>query len=281
MSPEQVSGHSGNVDTRSDVYSIGVLLYELLAGQLPLEVGTRSIIEAARLIREVEPKRLSTIDSLFHGDIATIVGKALEKDVQRRYSSAAELAADLRRHLNDEPILARPATTSYLLRKFARRHRALVLGASATGVAVVAGLIGATWFAIQAGRAQRRADAHLIIAQSNEAAAQTKIKGVIFTFVYAAEADDAELRQLVQRMKRNKSETLFVQLTCNQQELEKRVTKRDRRQYNKIRHVKNLRHMMRKYDTMKIAPFSNTISIDNTNVSPKRVARIIKQHWKL
>lgn len=114
-----------------------------------------------------------------------------------------------------------------------------------------------------------------------EAAARAKVKGVIFTFVYAAEADDVELHQLVHLMKRNKSETFFVQLTCNQQELEKRITKRDRRQYNKIRHIKNLRHLMNKYETMKVAPFPNTISINNTNLSARLAAVIIKRHWKL
>jgi len=112
------------LDTRSDVYALGVVLYELLAGRLPYELS-KQLPQAVQTIREEDPARLSSINRSFRGDIETIVAKALEKDKARRYSSAAELAADIRRYLRDEPIVARRATTAYQLRKFARRHRAL------------------------------------------------------------------------------------------------------------------------------------------------------------
>lgn len=142
MSPEQVGGERDDVDTRTDVYALGVVLYELLAGQPPLDVATKSLAEAARIIRDVEPRRLGMVDRALRGEVETIVAKALEKDRERRYASASELGSDLRRHLADEPIVARPATTLYQVRKFARRHRALVtvVAAAAAGLAIATGV---------------------------------------------------------------------------------------------------------------------------------------------
>ncbi|MGA9243988.1 MAG: tetratricopeptide repeat protein [Silvibacterium sp.] len=140
MSPEQVLADPQELDTRSDVYSLGVVLYQMLARRLPYKISPR-LPDAARTIQEEEPTALSTISSAYRGDIETIVGKALEKDKTRRYSSAAELAADIRRYLHDEPIMARPASTIYQLQKFARRHKTLVLGIVAVFVVLLAGII--------------------------------------------------------------------------------------------------------------------------------------------
>ncbi|MFM9995780.1 MAG: tetratricopeptide repeat protein [Phycisphaerales bacterium] len=144
MSPEQVAGGSAPLDTRSDVYALGVILYELLAGRLPYEVNARAIAESARIISEQDPAPLSTVSRVLRGDLETICAKALEKDPDRRYQSAAALAEDLRRYLGDEPIVARPATTLYQLRKFARRNKALVGGVAAVFVVLVAGIIATT-----------------------------------------------------------------------------------------------------------------------------------------
>src|SRR5262249_22695000 len=108
MSPEQVAADPTKLDPRSDVYTLGVILFELLAGRRPYLLEPLPLPEAARVIREQEPSRLGSLDSHLRGDVETIVGKALEKDRERRYPSAAELSADIRRHLSNVPIRGRP-----------------------------------------------------------------------------------------------------------------------------------------------------------------------------
>lgn len=140
MSPAQVEGRSEAVDTRCDVYALGVILYRLVGGRMPLDLSGLSIAEAARRVRDGEPPRLGSIDPALRGDIELIAAEALEKDPERRYASPAHLASDIRRFLTDEPIEARAPTAIYQLRKFARRNRALVLGAGATALALFGGL---------------------------------------------------------------------------------------------------------------------------------------------
>jgi serine/threonine protein kinase len=148
MSPEQVLTDPLEVDTRSDVYSLGVILYELLGGRLPYNTQGQ-LHEAVLAISQEDPPSLATLNRAYRGDIETIVGKALEKDKARRYGSAAALAADIRRYLADEPIAARPPSTGYQLRKFARRHRALVAGVAAVFVVLVGGIVASTWQAVR------------------------------------------------------------------------------------------------------------------------------------
>lgn len=167
MSPEQVLGDPQELDTRSDVYALGVILYELLAGRLPYETSGQLPVVVQR-IREEDPAPLSSINRTCRGDIETIVGKALEKDKARRYSSAAELAADIRRYLKDEPIMARPSTATYHLRKFARRHSGLVAGVVVAFVLLIAGIAASTR---EAGRALR-AEAEALRQRDSAAAAQ-------------------------------------------------------------------------------------------------------------
>ncbi len=145
MSPEQVSGNPEMLDTRSDVYSLGVVLFELLVGRLPHELADKTIPEAIRIIGDEDPQRLSSVDRSLRGDLDTIVAKALERDKTRRYQSAGEFATDVRHYLTDEPITARPASTFYQLTKFARRNRALVVGVAASFLLLLSGTIGIAW----------------------------------------------------------------------------------------------------------------------------------------
>jgi serine/threonine protein kinase/tetratricopeptide (TPR) repeat protein len=156
MSPEQVLADPLELDIRSDVYALGIILYETLTGQLPYNVN-KKLHEAVQVIRDEEPAKLSSINRVYRGDVETIVAKALEKDKLRRYASAADLAADIWRYLDDQPIVARPASTSYQLQKFARRHKALVAGVAAVFVVLVAGVTVSTYQAVRATRAERQA----------------------------------------------------------------------------------------------------------------------------
>jgi tetratricopeptide (TPR) repeat protein len=166
MSPEQVMGDPHGIDTRSDVYSLGVILYELLAGKLPYNVRGQKLHEAVQAIREAEASPLSSFSREYRGDIETIVGKALEKDKARRYASAEALAADIGRYLSDEPILARPPSASYQLSKFARRHRALVTAVATVFLVLVAGIAVSTWEAARARAAERRATSEAAVAKA-------------------------------------------------------------------------------------------------------------------
>ncbi len=169
MSPEQAGGDVTELDTRSDVYALGVVGYELLAGRLPYELKKKTIPEAVRIIREDEPTPLSSVSRIYRGDLDTIVAKALEKDRDRRYQSAAELAADVRRYLSDEPIVARPASTFYQLRKFARRNRGLVGGvAGPMGILVVALVVISTQAVRISRDAAQVAETAAMAAQNND-----------------------------------------------------------------------------------------------------------------
>jgi len=144
MSPEQAIGDLELMDTRSDVYALGVVLYEMLTGEIPYELERRPLHEAVRIIRETDPTRLSKHGNELRGDLEIIVAKALDKDRDRRYQSAADFAADIRRFLKDEPISARAPGTLYRASKFVRRNRGLTVSAAA--VCTVAAVIGSVAF---------------------------------------------------------------------------------------------------------------------------------------
>lgn len=172
MSPEQVRNEPGKVDTRSDIYALGVILYLLLSGRLPHRIEGKNALDAARQVLEGDPPRLGTLVPACRGDIETIVATAMHKDKDRRYSSAAQLAMDLRRYLANEPISARPATASYLIRKFAARHKGLVTAAAA--IALLSVSSGITIGVLYQREQQQRARAEIAQAAAEREAQQQR-----------------------------------------------------------------------------------------------------------
>ncbi|MCZ6834923.1 MAG: tetratricopeptide repeat protein, partial [Planctomycetota bacterium] len=168
MSPEQIEADPHDIDIRSDVYALGILLHELLVEKLPYNVSSVSVYEAARIIREEPPSRLSSVNRALRGDLETITFKALEKNRERRYQSTAELGQDIRRFLNFEPISARPPSLTYQLRSFSRRHRTAFATAMGVVLMLVLGIFGTSWGMIKANQQSRLTEDALIEAKKQE-----------------------------------------------------------------------------------------------------------------
>ena len=176
MSPEQVRGNPDEIDLRTDVYALGVMLYEIVTGRLPYDISKAQIPEAVRIICEEPPRSMT---STFTGtrrldaDIATIAGKCLEKESARRYQSAAALGEDVQRYLTDQPILARRPSAAYQFRKLVLRHKGPFAAAAAAFVLLAAFAGAMTVQAVRIGRERDRANQERIRAnQEAETARQ-------------------------------------------------------------------------------------------------------------
>jgi serine/threonine protein kinase len=145
MSPEQCEANPDAIDTRSDVYALGVIFFQLLSGELPYNLRRQAIHEAVRVIQEVRPDSMSTTNLQLRGDIETIALKALEKDRQRRYQSASDLAQDIHHYLHNEPIEARPLSIAYQVRLFSKKYKRTVAAVLALVASIILGLIGTSW----------------------------------------------------------------------------------------------------------------------------------------
>jgi tetratricopeptide (TPR) repeat protein len=193
MAPEQAELNALDVDTRADIYSLGVMLYEMLTGLTPFDrdrFRTAGFTEMLRIIKLEEPpapsKRLSAIKTLpdiagrrrsepkqltriIRGELDWVVMKAIDKERSRRYETANGLAMDVERYLKDEPVMARPATTAHRIQRFVRRNRTGILAGSLVLLALIGGLVGTTWGLIQARHDRDQADEARRMAEQREA----------------------------------------------------------------------------------------------------------------
>ncbi|HRQ75105.1 MAG TPA: serine/threonine-protein kinase [Phycisphaerales bacterium] len=149
MSPEQVSGNPDAIDTRSDVYSLAVVLYELLTDRLPYTISQQNLSDIARIIRQDSPVPLSSVNRQWRGDLETILATGLEKDGSRRYQSVSEFAHDIACYLRSEPITSRPASRLHRLRKFIARNRAAVFASLVFALTLIAATIISMTLALQ------------------------------------------------------------------------------------------------------------------------------------
>ena len=178
MSPEQCEADPHDIDTRSDVYALGVVLYELLADRLPYDVSHKPLFETTRVIREQQPTRLSTVSAALRGDVETIVLKALEKDRERRYQSATDFAQDIRRYLNNEAIAARPPSIAYQMGMIVRRNKAVFAAFALAFLTLVVATVVSLSLYVQAKHSAQRAESEAVRSEQVASLLESMLEGV-------------------------------------------------------------------------------------------------------
>ncbi len=175
MSPEQCDADPNDLDIRSDVYSLGVVLYQMLVDDLPYDLERSAIHAAITIVKEREPVAIQSVRTTIASDVSVITHKALEKDRHRRYRSAGEFGDDLRRYLADEPITARPPSFSEHVRRYARKHRGTARAVAAIAAILVVSVVAIVFFAIDADRQRAMAASEATAAREAEAATQAAL----------------------------------------------------------------------------------------------------------